>query len=45
MLGGYGDLAFQFGLLDENQKNFVDSQTAIAIASIARKDFLAAFKV
>lgn len=45
MLGGYGELAFQFGLLDENQKAFVDSETMKAINSIKKKDFYGAFKV
>ena len=45
MVNGYGELAFQFGLLDENQKTFVNMQTKSAVDSIKRKDFLAAFKV
>ena len=45
MVGGYGELAFQFGLVDEIQKAFIDSQTNSAIASIQKKDFLAAFQV
>ena len=45
MLGGYGELAFQFGLLDENQKAFVDEQTSQAINDIKKKDFKSAFEV
>ena len=45
MVGGYGELAFQFGLLDENQKLYVDQQCETAVASIREKDFYNAFKV
>lgn len=45
MVGGYGELAFQYGLLDENEKAFVNSQCDDAVASIKQKDFLTAFKV
>ncbi len=45
MLNGIGDLAFQFGLLDELQKAFVDSQTEAAVANIQKKDFYSAFLV
>lgn len=45
MLGGYGELAFQFGLVDENQKAFIESQCDDGISSIQKKDFFAAFKV
>ena len=45
MLEGYGELAFQLGLLDENQKAFVNTQTAEAVKSIKNKDFVDAFDV
>lgn len=45
MLGGYGELAFQFGLIDENEKAFVNAQNEMAISSIQKKDFYSAFKV
>ena len=45
MVGGYGDLLFQFGLVDENEKSFFDSQTELAISYIQKKDFFSAFKV
>lgn len=45
MVGGYGDLLFQFGLVDEMQKAFFDKETATAISYIKNKDFYAAFKI
>lgn len=45
MVGGYGELAFQLGLLDEKQKAFVDSQSAEVVSHILKKDFAEAFSV
>ena len=45
MIGGYGELAFQFGLLDENQKAFVNEQSTMLLKYIEKKDFYGAFKV
>ena len=45
MIEGYGELGFQLGLLDENQKAFVNAQTAEAVKSIKNKDFVVAFNV
>lgn len=45
MIGAYGDLLFQFGMVDENEKAFFDQQAAIATSYIVKKDFYSAFKV
>jgi len=45
MVGGYGELAFQFGMIDENQKAFIETETQLAISHIQSKDFFGAFKV
>ena len=45
MVGAYGDLLFQFGMADENEKAFFDQQAAIATSDIQKKDFYSAFKV
>ena len=45
MLGGYDDLMFQMGVLDENEKAFFESQTDIAISDINAGNFIDAFKV
>lgn len=45
MVGGYGELAFQFGLADESQKKFINEQCESVVSAIQRKDFMTAFKV
>jgi hypothetical protein len=45
MVGGYGELAFQFGMVDENEKAFINTQAVTAVDYIKKKDFFSAFKV
>jgi hypothetical protein len=35
MLTGYADLAFQFGLIDENQADYINSEMQAAVKLIA----------
>lgn len=45
MLGGYGDLIFQFGMFDETERDFFNLQCDSAVNYIKKKDFYSAFKV
>ena len=45
MLRGYADLAFQFGLADENQAAYIDSQTQTATEMIMNEKYFDAFQV
>lgn len=45
MVEAYGALAFNFGLVDDNQKEFIELQCKSVVESIDMKDFMAAFKV
>ena len=45
MIGGYGEMLFQFGLVDENERDYINLQTETAINYIQNKDFESAFKV
>ena len=45
MLTGYADLAFQFGLADENQADYISSETQAAAKLINDGKFFEAFQV
>ena len=45
MLTGYADLAFQFGLADENQADYISSETQNAAKLIDDGKYYDAFKV
>jgi vitellogenic carboxypeptidase-like protein len=45
MFGGYGDLMFQFGLVDENEKAHIDNETAIGVEYMRKKEFYQAFLI
>ena len=45
MLTGYADLAFQFGLADENQAVYIDNATHTAAKLIMGGKYLDAFQV
>ena len=45
MLTGYSDLAFQFGLADENQAAYINSETQSATKLIMDAKFFEAFQV
>ena len=45
MLTGYADLAFQFGLADENQAEYINSETQNAANLINDGKYYDAFKV
>ena len=45
MFNGYGDLLFQFGMVDENEKAHIDSETAQGVDFIKRGDYYNAFLV
>ena len=45
MLRGYADLAFQFGLADENQAAYINSQTQTATEMIMNEKYIDAFQV
>ena len=45
MLGGYGELVFQFGMVDENEREYINQQCETAIHYIRKKDFYSAFEV
>ena len=45
MLTGYADLAFQFGLADENQAEYVNSETQNAAKLINDGKYYEAFQV
>ena len=45
MLTGYADLAFQFGLADENQAEYIYNETQAAAKLINNGQFYEAFQV
>ena len=45
MLTGYADLAFQFGLADENQADYINSETQNAAKLISDGKYYEAFQV
>ena len=45
MFNGFGDLLYQFGMVDENEKAYIDSETAQGVAYIKNGDFYKAFLV
>ena len=45
MLDAYGELAFQFGMVDENEKDYINQQCEAAVHYIQKKDFYSAFEV
>ena len=45
MMGALPDLAYNFGLVDEIQRNFIESQIQSLVKSIQNKDFMKAFEV
>lgn len=45
MYEAFPDLAFNFGLVDEPQYDFISSQIKTMIESIRAKDYMSAFKV
>ena len=45
MFGGYGDLLYQFGMVDENEKAFIDNKTAEGVNLMEKGDFYGAFLV
>ena len=45
MFNGYGDLLFQFGMLDENEKAYIDNETQKGVDFMEEKDFYQAFLV
>ena len=45
MFNGYGDLLYQFGMVDENEKAHIDNETQKAVNFMKQKDFYQAFLV
>ena len=45
MLNGYANLAFQFGLADENQAEYIYSETQTATKLIYSEKYSEAFRV
>lgn len=45
MLGGYGDFMYQTGMIDEQQRDYVDQQTSLGAKLIQQKKWLEAFEV
>jgi vitellogenic carboxypeptidase-like protein len=45
MFNGYGDLVFQFGMVDENEKAYIDNHTQKGVDFMKNKDFYNAFLV
>ena len=45
MLTGYADLAFQFGLADENQAEYIFNETQTAAKLIMSEKYYEAFQV
>ena len=45
MFNGYGDLVFQFGMVDENEKAYIDNHTQKGVDFMKNKDFYDAFLV
>ena len=45
MFGGYADLVYQFGMADENQRDYIQKVSDQAVQLITSGDFLGAFKV
>lgn len=45
MLGGYGDFLYQTGMIDEQQRDYVDRQTSLGVKLIQQKKWLEAFEV
>ncbi|XP_018430107.1 PREDICTED: probable serine carboxypeptidase CPVL [Nanorana parkeri] len=45
MLGGYADFLYQTGMVDENQKDYVQKQTDMAISYIKQQKWIDAFDV
>lgn len=45
MFNGYGDLLYQFGMVDENEKAYIDNETQKGVNFMKQKDFYQAFLV
>lgn len=45
MLGGYGDFMYQTGMIDEQQRDYVDQQTGLGVKLIQQEKWLQAFEV
>ena len=45
MFGGYADLVYQFGMADENQRDYIQKVSDEAVQMITQGNFLGAFKV
>lgn len=45
MFNGYGDLMFQFGMADENEKAYIDNATQVGVDYMKKGDFYQAFLV
>ena len=45
MFNGYGDLLYQFGMVDENEKAHIDNETQKGVNFMKQKDFYQAFLV
>ena len=45
MFNGYGDLLYQFGMVDENEKAHIDNETGRGVEFMRSGDFYDAFLV
>lgn len=45
MLGGYGDFMYQTGMIDEQQRDYVDQQTSLGEKLIQQRKWMEAFEV
>ena len=45
MFNGYGDLMYQFGMVDENEKAHIDSETEYGVELMKKQDYYQAFLV
>ena len=45
MFNGYGDLMYQFGMVDENEKAYIDNATQQGVDFIKKNEFYQAFLV
>lgn len=45
MLGGYGDFMYQTGMIDEQQRDYVDQQTSLGQKLIQQQKWMEAFEV
>ncbi|XP_053700123.1 probable serine carboxypeptidase CPVL [Synchiropus splendidus] len=45
MLGGYGEFMYQAGMIDENQKQYVEQQTDLGVKLIQQQKWVEAFEV